>query len=53
MPFSEEAKKYGPFVRLMYSMVLRGLIKGAINDPDDEWDEQVLEVLDRVFNYEG
>ena len=50
-PFSDYAEKAGPMVRMIYPM-LWPWIKKAIDDPEDKWDEQVLEVLDRVFGYE-
>ena len=51
MPFSEYAKKAGPIACWLYAQLLRDVVANAINDPDDYWDEQVMEVLDRIFNY--
>ena len=36
---------------MAYSMILRSILKKAINDPDEEWDDVVLSVCDRIFNY--
>jgi len=37
----------------IYSQFLRELVKDAINDPNKEWDNTVLELLDRLFGYTG
>ena len=37
--------------RMAYKMILRDLLKNAINDPAQEWDDLVLRVLDTVFGY--
>jgi len=34
-----------------YSVVLRDLVKKAIDDPDSEVDEFVLSLLDKLFDY--
>lgn len=39
------------FMGIMYSMILRPLLEKAIADPDEEWDDMVLMICDRVFNY--
>ena len=48
------------FYKLLYGMLcyayahgLRDLVKKAIDDPDSDWDELALSVLDRLFNYSG
>ena len=38
---------------MAYSMILRGVLKKAIDDPDQEWDDWVLSFCDKLFNYEG
>lgn len=44
--------------RMLYGIVcyayangLRSLVKKAIDDPDTEWDEVALGILDKIFNY--
>jgi len=46
------------FYKMLYGMLcyayaqgLRDLIVKAIDDPDSEWDDLALSVLDRLFNY--
>jgi len=39
------------FARMAYKMILRDLLKNAIDDPAQEWDDLVLKVLDAVFGY--
>lgn len=34
-----------------YVEILRDLLVKAIDDPDEEWDDMVLNILDRIFNY--
>lgn len=36
---------------IAYRMVLRPLLKAAIDDPNQEWDDIFLAVCDRIFNY--
>ena len=36
---------------LAYKLILRGMLKAAIDDPDTEWDDRVLAALDTLFNY--
>ena len=36
-----------------YRLVGRSIIKAAIDDPDSEWDDLILELLDKVFGYTG
>lgn len=37
--------------KLAYATVLRPLLKKAIDDPDADWDDAVLKVLDAIFEY--
>ena len=37
--------------RMAYKLILRDLLKGAIDDPNSEWDDMVLRALDAVFGY--
>jgi len=34
-----------------YANGLRALVKGAIDNPESEWDEVALGVLDKIFNF--
>ena len=38
-------------LRVAYSFLLRPLIKQAVDDPDESWDETLMEILDRLFAY--
>jgi len=40
-------------VCLAYAVIIRPLIKRAVDDPDEEWDDVLLNVLDKLFNYKG
>ena len=37
--------------RMAYKLILRGLLKSAIDDPNSEWDDMVLKGLDAIFGY--
>ena len=37
----------------IYSTMMRPVLVKAINDPEQEWDDVALEVVDRVFGYTG
>ena len=37
--------------RVAYKMILRDLLKAAIDDPEREWDDIVLSICDRIFSY--
>ena len=39
------------FMGIMYNMILRDLLVKAIEDPNEEWDDLVLIICDRVFGY--
>jgi len=36
-----------------YSNGVRELVKKAIDDPNEAWDDLALAALDRIFNYNG
>lgn len=36
---------------MVYSTILRGLLKKAVDDPEEEWDEMLLDILDRLFGH--
>lgn len=39
------------FAKAAYGQFLRELVKEKIDDPNSDWDEAVMEILDRVFDY--
>jgi len=39
-------------IQMAYSFILRPLLVNAINDPDQDWDNKVLDIIDRIFQYE-
>jgi len=48
--------KYEALYRLVcmaYAVIIRSLVKRAVDDPDSEWDDTLMKVLDKLFNYEG
>lgn len=38
---------------MLYSQILRDLLRKAIDDPDQEWDDFVLGLCDKIFGYEA
>jgi len=36
---------------MAYRMILRPLLKEAIDNPDKEWDDMVVKITDAIFNY--
>ena len=36
---------------MAYASILRDLLKKAIDDPENDWDDAVLHVLDNLFDY--
>ncbi len=50
---TENVKLYGilAVLRVAYSYLLRPLIQQAVNDPDETWDDTLMEILDRLFAY--
>jgi len=40
-------------IKLVYASILRKLVVKAIDDPDSEIDDLALEILDRIFEYDG
>ena len=47
-----DVKKASWFAKSLYSGFLRAVIKSCIDDPDDSWDEKVIEILDDIFDYD-
>ena len=44
---------YWGVAKVIYKMVLRDLLMRAIDDPDQEWDDWVLGICDKIFDYQG
>lgn len=38
-------------VKLAYKTLLRKLVKQAVDSPDAEWDDKLMQVLDALFDY--
>ena len=38
-------------LQLVYGQILRPLLKKAIDDPESEWDDLVLSMIDRLFDH--
>ena len=36
---------------LAYKLILRDLLKKAIDNPDEVWDDYILQFLDKLFGY--
>ena len=45
--------KFVALIGFIYRLLVRGIIRHAIDDPKSEWDDAVLDLLDKVFGYEG
>lgn len=43
--------KIGFIAKFLYKYIVRDIIQKAIDDPDTEWDDQLMIVLDKVFGY--
>ena len=39
-------------LKMAYSSILRGLLVNAIEDPEEEWDDLVLKMVDALFDYD-
>lgn len=37
---------------LAYSLIIRSIIQKAINDPNTDFDEIALSILDKIFDYQ-
>lgn len=40
-------------IKFAYATILRDLVKKAIDDPESEVDDMAMEMLDRIFDYNG
>lgn len=38
---------------MVYSSILRPVLKKAVDDPNQDWDEIVMRIVDAMFNYIG
>lgn len=38
-------------MKMLYTSILRPLLVKAIDDPNEAWDDYILEIVDRVFGY--
>ena len=47
------AKLVFKLLKVAYKLVLRDVIKKAIDDPNSTVDEAVIELLDDIFDYDG
>ena len=47
---------YAALYRLLcmaYAQILRELVQKAIEDPNSDWDDTVITILDKLFDYKG
>jgi len=38
-------------LKQIYKTILRPLLVKAIDDPDEDWDDVVLSIVDKLFDY--
>lgn len=38
-------------IKVAYKYLLRPLVKKAVDNPDEEWDDTLMQILDRLFDY--
>jgi hypothetical protein len=36
---------------MIYAQLLRPLIKKAVDDPNEQWDDMLMEIIDKLFDY--
>jgi hypothetical protein len=36
---------------MIYSQLLRPLVVKAVEDPDEQWDDMLMGILDKLFDY--
>lgn len=51
MPVLKKVPALFALAKFAYKMILRDLLISAIEDPDQEWDDVVLNMLDNLFDY--
>lgn len=51
----DKIKLFGIMIMMKaaYKYLLRDILLKAIDDPDEEWDDTVMEIIDRLFDYKG
>jgi len=37
--------------QMSYRLILRDILVKAIDDPENDWDDVVISMVDRIFNY--
>lgn len=49
----EKVKFFGILMvmKAAYAWIIRPLVVKAIDDPNEAWDDTVMEILDRLFDY--
>ena len=40
-------------LQMLYAQMLRALIVKAVDNPEEEWDDFMLSMLDRLFDYKA
>ena len=53
MGFKDKIQTFGVLMilKVVYQHMLRPLVLKAIDDPNEDWDDTVMEILDRLFDY--
>jgi len=36
---------------MIYADLLRPLVKKAVDDPNEDWDDMLMSILDKLFDY--
>lgn len=44
---------YWNIAKMLYTSILRDLLLKAIENPTEDWDDEVLNILDVLFDYKG
>jgi hypothetical protein len=39
-------------LRLIYPKYMRPVLHSAVNDPESDWDELLMSIIDRIFLYD-
>ena len=54
MGIKDKIRTFGVLMILkaVYRHMLRALILKAIDDPDEDWDDAAMDIMDRLFDYE-
>lgn len=54
MPTTKEKIQWFGIMMIMkaaYHHLIRPLVKKAVDDPDETWDDYLMQILDRLFDY--